>query len=91
MPVSCFGLLPTLYEQSDLLFSPNQRGQSSRHSHVEMPPSAAFLQDAVYVEGLSHTSERLCSQVLAGKIPLHQAIGGFAYGHRIGLSETFDA
>jgi len=41
--------------------STDQRCQSSGHSHIETPPGATFLEDAVHVDGLSYTSEGLFS------------------------------
>src|SRR5436190_4494213 len=67
-----FHLLPALNEQSDFLLPTNQRCQSPGHRHVETPPSATFLEDAVHLDGLSHTSQRLCSQILPREIALNQ-------------------
>jgi len=59
--VSSFDLLPTLYEQSYFLLSTDQRCESSGHSNIETPSGFTFLEDTVYVDGLSHTSECLFS------------------------------
>jgi hypothetical protein len=68
--VPSFDLVPAFQEYADLLFSTDQRCQSSGHSHIETPPASTFLEDAVHVEGLSHTSKRLCSQILTLEIAL---------------------
>ena len=64
MSVSSFDLLPTLYEQPYFLLPTDQRCQSSWLSHIQATGGPTFLEDAVYVEGLSETSEGLCSLTL---------------------------
>src|SRR2546425_13077114 len=91
MPLTSFGLFPTLQEQPNFLLPADQRCQSPGCSHIETPPGSTFLEDAVHVEGLSHTSERLCSQVLTLEIALNEAVGRFTDSHRIGRSQSFDA
>jgi hypothetical protein len=59
VPVTNFDLLPTFQEKGDFGFSPHQRGQASRHRHIETPPGSTFLEDAVHVDRLSHTSQWL--------------------------------
>jgi hypothetical protein len=59
--MSCFDLLPPFQEEGDFGFSPDERGESSRHRHIETPSGSAFLEDAVHVDRLSHTSECLGS------------------------------
>src|SRR5262249_41477020 len=58
--------------------------ESSGLRNVETPSGSAFLEDAVHVGGLSHTSEGLGSQVLTREIALDQAIGRFTRSNRIG-------
>src|SRR5262245_21504061 len=91
VPMSCLGLLPTLYEQSDFLLPTDQWCQSPGCSHIETPPRATILEDAVHVEGLSPPSERLCSQVLTREIALDQSIGRFTDSNRIGRRQSFNA
>jgi len=89
--VSSFDLLPTLYEQSYFLLSTDQRCESSGHSNIETPSGFTFLEDTVYVDGLSHTSECLGSQVLALKVALNESVGVRADEDRIGLRQALDA
>src|SRR5262249_28075163 len=88
LPLSTLSLRPTFLEECDFGFSTDQRCQPSRHRHIETPPGSTCLKDAVHVDGLSHTSERLCSQVLALEIALHQAIRRVTDGHRIRRSQS---
>jgi len=69
--LTSFDLLPTLYKQSYFLLPTDQRCQSSGVSNIETPPGSTFLEDVVHVDGLSHTSEGLYSQVLTLEISLH--------------------
>src|SRR5215471_15063255 len=89
--MTCLGLLPPFKEQRNFRLSTNQGCQSSDHSHVETPPGSAFPEDAVYVEGLSNPSERLCSQVLRLEIASDQAIGRFTDQEGIGRSQSLDS
>ena len=59
--MSGLGLFPAFQEQRDFRFATNQRCQSSGLRHIETPSGSTFLEDAVHVDGLSHTSKRLCS------------------------------
>src|SRR5262249_20568478 len=72
-------------------FSPDQRCQSSGLSHIETPPRATFLEDAVHVEGLSHTSKRVFAQFLALEIALDQPVGGSTDSYGVGLRQSLDA
>src|SRR5215831_2050701 len=89
--MSCLGLLPAFQQECDFRLSTDQRCESSWLSNIETPPGSTFLEDAVHVDGRSHTSERLCSQVLTREIALDQSIGGFTDSNRIGCSESFNA
>src|SRR5438093_12972363 len=89
--MTIFGLLPPLKEEGDFGFSPNERCESSGLRNIKATGGTIFLEDAVHVEGLSHPSERLCSQVLTLKIPLHQAIGGGTHRYRVGGCQSFEA
>src|SRR2546430_13043617 len=91
LPMSCLGLLPTLYEQSYFLLPTDQWCQSPGCSHIETPPGSTFLEDSIHVDGLSHTSERLCPQVLTLEIALDQSIGHFTHRYRVGCCQSFDA
>src|SRR5438093_5276886 len=88
MSVPSFHLCPALQQERDFRLPTDQRGQSSGHRYIETPPGSTFVEDLVHVDGLSHTSEGLCSQVLASKIPLHQARGRVTDHNRIGLSQS---
>jgi hypothetical protein len=68
--LTVFDLCPTFKEEDDFRLSTDQRCQSSGCSHIETPPSATFLEDAVHVDGLSHTSKRVFAQFLALEIAL---------------------
>src|SRR5215470_1731599 len=75
MLVLSFDLLPPFQEETNFLLATNQRCESSSHRNIETLSGSAFLEDAIHVDGFSHTSECLFAQVLAGKIALDQAIG----------------
>ena len=90
LPLTSFDLLPTFQEERDFGFSTDQRCQSSGLRHIETPSGSTFLEDAVHVDGLSDTSERLCSQVLALEIALNQAVGGITDDDRIGLPPVLE-
>src|SRR5215831_14211664 len=89
--MSCLGLLPAFQQECDFRLSTDQRCESSWLSNIETPPGSTFLEDAVHVDGRSHTSERLCSQVLTREIALDQSIGGFTDSHRIRRCQSFNA
>ena len=59
MPI--FRLLPPFQEETNLLLSTNQGRESSGLSNIKTPPGSALLKDAVHVDGLSNTPERLDS------------------------------
>src|SRR5262249_42603112 len=69
----------------------DQRCQSSGLSHIKTPPRATVLEDMVHMDGLSHTSEGLGSQVLALKVALDQAIGRTTDHKRIGCSQSLNS
>src|SRR6266446_6635940 len=58
---------------------------------VQSTVDTTFSENSVHIERLCYPSECLGSQVLAIKIALHQVIRRFAYGNRIGLSQSFNA
>src|SRR6266496_2907917 len=91
MSLPNFDLLPPFQEETNFLFSTNQRCQSSSDSHIETPPGSTFSQDTIDIERFSHTSERLCSQVLALEIALNEAVGVSTDHDRIGLCQALDA
>src|SRR5215813_14021670 len=91
MSLPSFDLPPTLQEYTDLLFSTDQGCESSGLHNIETPPGSTFLEDAVHVDRLSHTSKRLGSQVLTLEIALDQAIRHFTDSQRIGRSQSFNA
>src|SRR5262245_40021953 len=88
--MSCLGLLPPFKEQRDLRFTTDQRREASWLSHIETPPCFTFLEDAVHVDGRSHTSERLSSQVLTIKIALYQPRCGITDHQGIGDRQPLD-
>ena len=59
------------------MLSTHQWRESSWLCHIKATGGTTLTQDLVHVEGLSHTSECLGSQVLTLKIALDQAIGRF--------------
>ena len=72
-----FRLCPAFLEERDFRFSTDQRCESSGLSHIKATGGTTLTEDAIHVDGLSHASECLCSQVLALKIALHQSIRRF--------------
>jgi hypothetical protein len=54
-------LLPPFKEEGDFRLPTDQRCQASWLSNIETPSGSTVLEDAVYVDGLGHTSERLGS------------------------------
>src|SRR5262245_14542915 len=89
--MSCLGLFPPFKEQCDFRLSTDQWCQSPGHSHIETPPSATFLEDAVYLDRLSYTSEHLCTQFSAIKVTLDEAVGVSTDHDRIGLRQALNA
>jgi hypothetical protein len=68
--VPSFDLLPTFQEETNFLLATNQGCESSGLSHIKATGGTTVLENAVHVEGLSHPSERLGSQVLTREISL---------------------
>src|SRR5262245_5652907 len=91
MSVSSFDLLPTLYEYTDLLFSTDQRCQSSWLSNLQSIVDTTCSENSVYMKRLRHTSEGLYSQVLVREIALHQAMSCLTDHERIRLSEPLNS
>src|SRR5215813_6691555 len=91
MSLPSFDLPPTLQEYTDLLFSTDQGCESSGLHNIETPPGSTFLEDAVHVDRLSHTSECLCSQVLTLEIALDQAIGRTTDHKSIGCCQSLNS
>src|SRR5262245_32170871 len=91
MSLPRFGLFPTFQEKRDFRFSTDQRCESSWLRNIKATGGTTFTEHLIYVYGLSDTTQGLCSQVLALKIPLHQAICCFTDGNRIRCSQPLDA
>src|SRR5262245_22371190 len=84
-------LPPPFQKQCDFRFSTDQGCQSPSSCHIETPSGSTFLEDAIHVDGLRDTSERLGSQVLALEIALDQAIGRFTNSNRIWCCQSLDS
>src|SRR5215813_10091275 len=89
--MSSFDLVPAFQEYTDLLFSTHQRGESSWLSNIQATGGTALAEHVVYVHGLADATQRLCSQLLALKIPLHQAMRRVTDGNSIRRSQSFNA
>src|SRR5215831_18259038 len=72
--VPSFHLLPTFQEQRDFRLSPDQRCESSDHSHIKATGGTTFTQDLIHGDRLSNASEGLGSQVLTLEISLNQSM-----------------
>src|SRR5215471_16136734 len=86
LPVTFFDLCPTFQKQRDFRLSTDQGCKSSWLSNIQATGGTTLAQDAVHVDGLSHTSECLFAQVLACKIAMDQAIGRTTDHKRVGRS-----
>src|SRR5215471_14358409 len=85
------GLLPPVKEQGDFRVPTDQRGESSWLRDIQATRRPTRTEYMIDAHGLSHPSQRLGSQILAGKITLHQAMRRGTDHHRIGRSQALDS
>ena len=76
VPLAVLDLGPAGTQQGDFRLPPDQGRQASRSRNVKATLHPTLPQDLMDVEGRVHAFERLGTQRLAGKIPLHEMPGG---------------
>src|SRR5262245_10707003 len=89
--MSSFDLIPAFQEYTDLLFSTDQRCESSGLSDIQATGGTTLTEYLIDVYGLGDATQDLCSQVLTLEISLHQAIGGFTHRYRVVCCQSLDA
>jgi hypothetical protein len=91
MSVSSFHLLPPFKEETDFLLTTDQGCESSGLCHIQATGGTTLTKHMIDVYGLDDTTQGLCSQVLALKITLYQAIRRFTDSNRIGSCQSLNS
>ena len=73
------------------MLAPDQWGESSGLDNIKATGGTTRAEHVVEAHGPGDATQRLCSQVLAGKIALDQAIGRTTDHQRIGRSQSCNA
>ena len=85
------GLRPALQQQRDLRLPAHQGGEPASGGHVQATLRGTFPHHLRHPHRGVHALERLHPEVLADKVPLHQAGGRVTEHHRIRLRQALEA
>ena len=88
LPMSYLRLLPPFQEERDFGCSTDERCESPGLRHLQATGGPTLTEDLIHTHGLGDAAQGVCSQVLALKIPLHQAICRVTDGHGIGRRQS---
>ena len=83
-------LPPALPQQPHFRLAAHQRGEARGPRHVQTTLRSAFAHDLIDVHWRIETLEDMGPQIVAGKVPVHQAGGGITDHYRVGLGKPLE-
>ena len=90
LAVPGFALVPAAAQQPDFLIASDQERHPGRHKLLVMAGCCQQATHTAHRHGLGDPGERMRSQVVQGKMPVHQPCRHGTDDHRIGRSEGLE-